>query len=71
MQIANRYKFIVISHREQKQFNVVIMKYINSSTYVQRKTNVIFRIFRVIVKTYVNDIVIFNKTLKKHLTHLH
>ena len=71
MQITNWHKLIVISHRKQKQFNVVVMNYINSSIYVQRKINVILRVFRVFVKAYVNDIVIFNKTLKKHLIHLH
>ena len=71
MQIANRHKLIVILYWKQKQFNVAVMKYINSSIYVQQKINVIFRVFRIFVKAYVNDIVIFNKTLKKHLTHLH
>ena len=70
IQIANRYKFIVMSHRDQKQFNVAVMNFKNSSIYVQRKINVILRVYRVFVKIYVNDIVMFNKILKKYLFHL-
>ena len=46
------------------------MSFKNSSIYVQRKINIILRIYRVFVKIYVDDIVIFNKTLKKHLNYL-
>ena len=71
MKLIDRYKFIVISHREQKQFNVIVMKFKNSLTYVQRKIDVILRIYRKFVKTYVNDILIFSNILKKHIAHLH
>ena len=60
-----------MSHKNQKQFNVTIINFKNSSTYIQRKINVIFRVYRTFVKTYVNNIIIFNKTLKKHLFHLY
>ena len=70
MRIANKHKLIVISHRDQKQFNVIVIKFKNFSIYVQRKINTILRVYRVFVKTYVDNIIIFNKTLKKHLTHL-
>ena len=70
MRITNKHKFIVISHCDQKQFNVVVMKFKNFSVYVQRKIDAILRVYRAFVKTYVDDIVIFNKTLKKHLIHL-
>ena len=33
----NRYKFIIISHREQKQYNVAFIKYEKLSSYVQNK----------------------------------
>ena len=59
-----------MSHKDQKQFNVAIMNFKNSSIYVQRKINVILRIYKTFVKVYVNDIMIFNKTLKKHLFYL-
>ena len=46
------------------------MRYKNSSTYVSRQTNRILRQHRHFVKTYVNDIVIFSKTLTEHVIHL-
>ena len=70
MRITNKHKFIVILYRDQKQFNVVVIKFKNFSIYVQRKINAILRVYCVFVKIYVDDIVIFNKTLKKHLIHL-
>ena len=71
IKLTNRHKLIVISHREQKQFNVIVMKFKNSSTYVQRKIDVILRMYRKFAKIYVDDIVIFNRILKKHIAHLH
>ena len=71
MRITNRHKFTVMSHKSQKQFNVAIMKFKNSSTYVQRKIDIIFRAYRVFVKAYIDDVVIFSYTLKKHLDYLH
>ena len=70
MRIANRYKLTVVFHKNQKQFNVTIMKFKNSSVYVQRKIDAILRIYRVFAKTYVDDIVVFSRILKKHLDHL-
>ena len=47
------------------------MKFKNSSLYVQRQIDEIFRLHRDFVKVYVDDIIIFNKTFEKHLNHLH
>ena len=66
----DRYKLIVINHRDQKTFNVTMMKYKNSFVYVQRRIDRLFRKFRKFVKTYVNDIVIFSRSKIKHETHL-
>ena len=71
IKIIDRHKFIVILHKEQEQFNVIVMKFKNSSTYVQRKINVIFRVYWVFARVYVNDVMIFNRILKKHIAHLH
>ena len=60
-----------MSHKDQKQFNVAIMSYKNNFSYVQKKIDALFRIVRRFVKVYVDDIVMFNRTLKKHKTHLH
>ena len=46
-----------------------IMKYKNSFVYVQRQINRLLRFYRRFVKAYVNDIVIYSKTLKKHFIH--
>ena len=32
----NRHKLTIVNHKKQKSFNVIVMKYKNSSTYVQR-----------------------------------
>ena len=71
VRIADRHKLIVVSHRGQKQFNVAVMSFKNSSIYVQRKIDVILRVYREFAKAYVDDIVVFSHTLKKHLAHLH
>ena len=46
------------------------MKYRNSSIYVQRQIDFIFRKYRHFVRVYVDDIVMFFNSLKKHLRHL-
>ena len=43
------------------------MSFRNNSTYVQRQINRILREYRFFVKIYMNDIVVFNHILKKHL----
>ena len=56
----------MINHKEQEFFNVVVMSYKNSFVYVQKQIDRFLKLHRVYVKTYVNNIVIFSKTLKKH-----
>ena len=46
------------------------MSFKNSSLYVQRQTDKLLRSFRAFARVYVNDIVIFSKTLEEHLNHL-
>ena len=45
------------------------MKFINSPTYVQRQINAILRVYREFVKVYVDDVIVFSQTLKKHIKH--
>ena len=45
------------------------MNFRNNSIYVQRKIDDIFRAYRAFARIYVNDIVMFNHFLKKHLRH--
>ena len=70
MHSNDKHKLIIMNHRDQKSFNVAIMNYKNSSTYVQRQIDCILRKHRKYIKTYVNDIIIFFKILKKHFHHL-
>ena len=45
------------------------MNFKNSSSYVQRQTNQMLRSYRKFSRAYMNDIIIFFKTLKKHINH--
>ena len=66
----DRHKFIVVNHRNQESFNVTIMNYKNSSTYVQRQIDRLLRTFREFAHAYVDDIMIFSHIRKKHEFHL-
>ena len=70
VQRQNRHKFTIVTHREQEKFNVALMNYKNSSSYVQRQTNKLLRSYKQFAKTYVNDIIVHFKILQKHLKHL-
>ena len=70
VRIADRHKLTVVFHRRQKQFNVAVMGFKNSPAYVQRKIDAILRVYRAFAKAYVDDIVVFSRTLKEHLDHL-
>ena len=67
----DRHKLIVVNHKKQKSFNVTIMNYKNSSTYVQRQIDRLLREYRHFVSIYVNDIVVFSRTKIEHETYLH
>ena len=58
------------SHRGQESFKVLIMSYRNSFVYIQKMINKIFRSYRHFCRAYVDNIVIFFTSLKKHLSHL-
>ena len=66
----NRYKQIVIIHRNQEQFNVIVMKFKNSPAYVQKQTNLMLKKFRDFARTYIDDIVFFSVFLNQHIEHL-
>ena len=65
----NRHKLIVVTYRNQKFFNVTIMRYKNFSIYVQRQIDRLLRRFRRFARVYINDIVIFFKIVEKHVLH--
>ena len=68
--LRNRHKLTVVIHKNQKSFNVVVIKYKNNFVYVQQQIDCLLRKYKRFVKTYVNDIVIFFKTIEKHTIHL-
>ena len=71
VRLKNRHKLTMISHRDQKQFNVAIMRFKESSIYVQRQIDVILRKHKDYSKVFINDIVVYSKTLENHIKHLH
>ena len=65
------FKLIVITHRDQKIFLVLIMRCMNSIVYAQRKINRILKSIKDIVCVYIDDIVCDFEILKKHIANLH
>ena len=68
--MTNRHKLTIVIYKENEQWNVAIMSFQNNLVYVQRQINRIFRVFYFFVKIYINNIVIFNHNLEKHLRYL-
>ena len=66
----NQYKLIVVSHRNNEQWNMVVIKFKNNPAYVQKQINGLLKPFD-FIKTYVDDVIIFNRTLKDHANHFH
>ena len=64
---SDRFKFTIVSHRGQEQSNVALMGFKGSPPYVQRQTDQMLREFS---RVYMDDIIIFSKTLEEHLGHL-
>jgi hypothetical protein len=67
--ISDKHKLIVVTHRNVEQWNVDVMSHRNTKAYVQREMNNILREYSWI-KAYIDDVIVFNKTLKDHLEHL-
>ena len=63
------YKLTVVSHRGQESFNVAVIGYKNSPSYVQRQIDRLLRPFP-FAKAYIDDVVIASQTLEEHITHL-
>ena len=66
----DRHKLTVVSYRGQEQLNMTLMRYKGSPPYVQRQTNKLLRPYQSFAKAYINDIIVFFKTLVEHLQHL-
>ena len=64
------HKLTVISHWGQELFNVALMGYKGLLLYVQWQTDKILQKHCAYAKAYIDNIIIFFKTLAKHLEHL-
>jgi hypothetical protein len=67
---SDRHKLVVISHRGQETFNVAPMGFKNSPAHVQRQMDRRLRQYREFVRIFIDDLVIFSRTLEEHLKHL-
>ena len=63
-------KFTTINYRKQKKFNVVLMNFKNSSSYVQRQIDKMLQSYKNFIKTFVNNIITYSRIFKKHFVHL-
>ena len=63
-------RFIIVFYKRSKHFNVVIMRFKNFVSYVQRKMNEFLRLYRYFIKCYINNIMIFFHIAKEHFEHL-
>jgi len=66
----DRHKLTVVSHRGQESFNVAVMGFKNSPSYVQRQIDKLLRPYS-FARAYIDDVVIASKTLSEHIQHLH
>ena len=67
---SHRYRLTVSSHRGQETFKCALMGYKNTPAFAQRTIDRILRNQRKFARAYIDDIVIFSKTLDEHIAHL-
>src|SRR5947207_11656781 len=70
MTVKDHEKFTIISHCDLKIISIVLMNYQEFFSYAQHMMNMILRSHKFFIHCYIDDIVIFLKTLKNHLKHL-
>src|SRR5436190_6561458 len=70
MMIKNHKKFIIVSHCDLKTASVALMYYQEFLSYAQCMMNMILCSHKFFAHCYIDDIVIFSKTLENHLQHL-
>ena len=63
-------KLTVTSHWGQEHFNVTVMGFKNSPPYIQRQMDRILQEFKNFTRAFIDDIVIFSKSLEQHLDNL-
>lgn len=67
---SDRHKFTIVSHRGQEEASVALMGYKGSPPYAQRQTDKLLRPFKDFARAYIDDIVVFSRTLDGHIEHL-
>src|SRR5204862_4751051 len=68
--VKDHKKFIIVSHHDLKTVSIALMSYQESLSYAQHMMNMILHSHKFFVCCYIDDIVIFSKTLEDHLQHL-
>ena len=68
--IKNHEKFIIVNHHDLKTVSITLMNYQKFSLYAQHMMNMIFYSHKFFVYYYIDNIVIFSKTLKDYFQHL-
>ena len=63
-------KFIIISHYDLKTVSIALMSYQEFLSYAQCMINMILHSYKFFVCYYIDDIIIFSKTLEDYLQHL-
>ena len=63
-------KLTIVSHQELETFNIILMSYKESLLYSQQMTNKILQSYKDFAQSYIDDLIIFLKTLKNHKKHL-
>lgn len=72
VKMEDRHKFSAVSHRGQEIFKVAMMGFKNSPAYTQRMIDRLLREAgaQKFARAYIDNLVIFSKSLQEHLTHL-
>src|SRR5947207_4862258 len=60
---------MIIKHLKLETFNVILISYKKSSFYSQQMTDKILQSYRDFAQLYIDDLIIFSKTLKDHKKH--
>ena len=69
MQFDDRDKLIIVSHWGNEQWKVVVINFKNNFAYVQKQIDGLLKPFKTFAKIHIDDVFIFNQTLKKHTSH--
>ncbi|TQS34689.1 hypothetical protein Golomagni_04917 [Golovinomyces magnicellulatus] len=66
----HQHRLTVATHRGQETSRCAVIGFRNSPTYVQRRIDIILRTERAFARSYIDDVVIFNRTFEEHFEHL-